>query len=61
MLAGVRGQPPSDLKAIAECLLRLSQLVTDFDEIEELDINPLMVLEKGKGAKVADARILLRP
>ena len=61
MLAGVRGQAPSDLKAIAECLLRLSQLVTDFDEIEELDINPLMVLEKGKGAKVADARILLRP
>ena len=61
MLAGLRGQAPSDLEAIAECLLRLSQLVTDFEEIEELDINPLMVLEKGKGAKAADARILLRP
>jgi len=61
MLAGLRGQAPSDLEAIAECPLRLSQLVTDFDEIEELDINPLMVLGKDKGAKVADARILLRP
>ncbi|KPJ63346.1 MAG: acyl-CoA synthetase [Planctomycetes bacterium DG_23] len=61
MLAGLRGQAPSDLDAIAECLLRLSQLVTDFGEIEELDVNPLMVLEEGKGAKVADARILLRP
>jgi acetyltransferase len=61
MLAGLRGQAPSDLDAIADCLLRLSQLVTDFDEIEELDINPLMVLEKGKGAKAADARILLSP
>jgi len=60
MLSGYRGQPPSDIDAIVECICRLSQLVIDFDEIEELDINPLMVFPKGEGASVLDARILLR-
>lgn len=59
ILEGVRGEKPSDTKAIAECLERLSQLVTDFKEIAELDINPLIVYDKGKGAKVVDARILI--
>jgi len=59
ILEGYRGEPPSDTAAIAGCLGRLSQLVTDFEEIEELDINPLLVFEKGKGAKVADARIVI--
>ncbi len=59
LLEGVRGEKPSDTDAIAECLQRLSQLVTDFEEIVELDINPLIVNEKGKGAKVIDARILI--
>jgi acetyltransferase len=56
---GFRGENPSDIDAVAECLERLSQLVTDFGEIEELDINPLLVFEKGKGARVIDARILI--
>ena len=59
ILEGYRGEPPSDVKAIAECLERLSQLVMDFSEIESLDINPLLVFEKGKGARVVDARILI--
>ncbi|HVM61000.1 MAG TPA: acetate--CoA ligase [Verrucomicrobiae bacterium] len=54
-----RGQPPADTDAIAECLERLSQLVVDFPEITELDINPLIVHAQGKGARVADARIAL--
>ena len=49
-LKGVRGERPSDLKAIVDNLLRISQLITDFPEIEEFDINPLMVLEEGKRA-----------
>ena len=61
ILEGYRGEPPSDIAAIAECLERLSQLVTDFEEIAELDINPLLVFEKGKGARVADVRILVSP
>jgi 4-hydroxybutyryl-CoA synthetase (ADP-forming) len=60
LLKGIRGEKPSDLKAIADSLQRLSQLVVDFQEIKEFDINPLLVLEEGKGARVVDARIILR-
>jgi acetyltransferase len=59
LLEGVRGEKPSDVRAIADNLQRLSQLVTDFYEIKELDINPLIVFEKGLGAKIVDARIIL--
>ncbi len=57
LLKGARGEKPSDLFSIIDCLLRLSQLVIDFPEIEEFDINPLLVLEEGKGSRVADVRI----
>ncbi len=60
IIEGYRGEPPSDIEAVAECLMRLSQLVLDFPEIEELDINPLIVLKKGEGSLVVDARIILR-
>jgi acyl-CoA synthetase (NDP forming) len=60
MLEGFRGESPSDVPAIADCLMRLSQLVSDFPEIEELDINPLLVYQEGMGARVIDARILIR-
>ncbi len=60
ILAGYRGEPPSDIDAMAECLLRLSQLSQEVDEIEELDINPLIVFAKGEGVRVVDARILLK-
>jgi acetyltransferase len=59
LLEGFRGEPPSDLEAISQALSRLSQLVIDFPEIEEMDINPLMVLPLGSGARVVDARILI--
>ena len=59
ILQGVRGMPPSDLDAIKDCLLRLSQMVTDHPEIAELDINPLIVYPKGEGCVVADSRILI--
>lgn len=59
LLEGVRGERPSDLAAVAECLLRLSQLVTEHPRIRELDINPLIVYPRGEGAMVADARIIL--
>jgi acetyltransferase len=59
ILKGFRGEPAYDIEAISECLKRLSQLVTDFEEIKELDINPLFVYEKGKGCAIVDARIIL--
>ena len=57
LLKGVRGEKPSDISSVIDCLLRLSQLVIDFPEIKEFDINPLLVLEEGKGSRVADVRI----
>ncbi len=59
ILNGFRGEPPYDTEAIEDCLKRLSQLVTDFETIKELDINPLLVHEKGKGCTIVDARIIL--
>jgi acetyltransferase len=57
LLRGTRGEQPTDIAALRECLLRLSQLVTDNPEILELDINPLIV--KPEGAVAADVRIIL--
>jgi acyl-CoA synthetase (NDP forming) len=59
ILAGWRGQAPLAIEAVAECLGRLSQLVTDFPIIKELDINPLKVLDQKKGAVILDARIIV--
>ena len=55
LLAGVRGERKKDVDAIVDVIYKVGLLVTEFDEIEELDINPLMVYERG--AKVADARM----
>ncbi len=59
LLKGVRGEPTADLEAIEEVVLRISQLVTDFPEIVEMDINPLVAHYQGEGAVVVDARIIL--
>ncbi len=59
LLEGTRGQGRVDVRAIADCLQRLSQLVTDFPIIQEMDINPLIVGEIGVDPVVADARITL--
>lgn len=59
ILRGVRGQAPADIESIVETILRMSQLVVDFPEIVEMDINPLVVYDQGQGALVLDARIIL--
>jgi acetyl coenzyme A synthetase (ADP forming)-like protein len=60
ILKGVRGAPPCDIDAIKDCILRLSQMLSDHTEIAELDINPLIVYPEGQGCVVADSRILLK-
>jgi acetyltransferase len=60
LLKGVRGEPPADIAAAEETILRISQLVTDFPEIVEMDINPLVIHNQGEGAIVLDARIILQ-
>jgi acetyltransferase len=59
VLRGTRGMPPSDVDAIKDCILRLSQMVSDHPEIAELDVNPMIVYPEGEGCVVADSRILL--
>lgn len=57
LLRGARGERPVDVAAVADGIMKLSALVTDFPVIHELDINPLMVMHKG--AFALDARIIL--
>ena len=57
MLKGVRGQEGVDIEAIAEGLQRLSQLVTEFPHIQEMDINPYVVGPAGTTAIAVDARM----
>ncbi|HLT57942.1 MAG: GNAT family N-acetyltransferase [Limnochordales bacterium] len=57
LLAGFRGQPPADVDAAADVLLRLSRMVEDIPEIVAVDLNPVRLLETGAGALVLDARI----
>ncbi|MGC9332946.1 MAG: acetate--CoA ligase alpha subunit [Anaerolineae bacterium] len=59
VLRGVRGERPSDLEAVVEAILRLAQLVTDFPEIVEFDLNPLAVFEEGQGVIGIDMRLVL--
>ena len=59
LLEGARGEAAVDLGAIAGALQRISQLVTDFPQIVELDINPFIVGEIGTQPVVADARMTL--
>ena len=57
LLKGYRNTPPADINAIVRILLNTSKLVMEHQEIKELDLNPILVYEKG--AKTVDARILL--
>ncbi|MEW6026066.1 MAG: acetate--CoA ligase family protein [Planctomycetota bacterium] len=57
LLKGIRGEEPSDLQNLKETILKVSQLVTDFPQIAELDINPYKLFSKGGIA--IDARITI--
>jgi acetyltransferase len=59
LLDGVRGQPPSDKSALIDALMRIGQLVLDFPEIAELDINPYMLYSDGQGGIAIDMRLIL--
>ena len=61
LLRGVRGEPPSDIEGLTEVIERVSQLAMEVPDVQELDINPLIVLPDRQGAIAADARVVLAP
>jgi acyl-CoA synthetase (NDP forming) len=58
LLRGVRGEPPVDVEAVVEALLALSRLLVECPEVVEIDVNPLLVFERGVAA--VDARVVVR-
>jgi acetyl coenzyme A synthetase (ADP forming)-like protein len=60
LLDGYRGGPAGDVGALKETLLRLSHLVEELPEIAEFDLNPVKVLEPGRGLRVVDLRMRVR-
>lgn len=61
LLKGIRGEPPADIKALQETILRVSQLVITYPEIAEMDINPILVYKEGEGCQALDVKIALTP
>ncbi len=57
ILEGARGMPPADQETILDILMRTSEMLMECPEIEELDMNPILVYEKG--AKIVDARVII--
>jgi acyl-CoA synthetase (NDP forming) len=61
LLEGFRGRPPGDKQALVEVLVRVGRLAYHHREkIQEMDINPLLVFEHGKGVKALDALVVLK-
>jgi len=60
LLKGVRGEPPSDIQALIDTILRISQLLTDYPLISELDINPLWVFKENEGVSILDMKITIK-
>jgi len=58
ILTGVRGKKPADRQAICKLLLKVSQMIEAYSMIQEMDLNPVIVHEKG--LTVVDVRILLK-
>ena len=59
LLNGFRGAPAVDIVTLENTLLRLSQLIKDFDCFKEIDINPFIVSPKKENCKAVDARFII--
>jgi acetyltransferase len=60
MFTGFRGRPEADTEILEKLMVCLSDMVINHPEINEMDINPLLVHDKGMGATVADCRMILK-
>jgi acetyltransferase len=59
VLSGYRGESPRDLKSLEDLLVRLSVMLVDLPRIQEIDVNPVIVMAEGEGALAVDARVIL--
>ncbi|MEM1606602.1 MAG: acetate--CoA ligase [Candidatus Bathyarchaeia archaeon] len=59
LLRGVRGEMPSDIDAVIDVILRISQIMMQIKEISEMEVNPLFVYESGEGCLGVDMRIII--
>ncbi len=59
VLQGIRGEKPCDIETVVDLLVRLSHMLVDLPQIQEIDINPVLVFPEGEGAQAVDARVLL--
>jgi acyl-CoA synthetase (NDP forming) len=60
ILKGIRGEPLADIQALVDILQKVGRLASEFEEISEIDINPVFVFEEGRGAMAVDARLILK-
>jgi acetyltransferase len=62
LLEGVRGQPPLDVDALVDCIVRVGWFALDCTgRFDELDLNPVRVLPRGRGVRVIDALVVTGP
>lgn len=59
LLKGVRGEPPADFRSLVNVMIRISQFMCHFKDVVEMEINPLMVYEEGKGCMAVDIKMTL--
>jgi len=59
VLQGIRGEKPCDIETVVDLLVRLSHMLVDLPQIQEIDINPVLVFPEKEGALAVDARVIL--
>lgn len=60
ILRGIRGDKEKDINAVIDTLLKIGEILLNFKEIEDIEINPLLINDKGKGVKALDIRVILK-
>jgi len=60
ILRGYRGTPPRDRNAIVDIIVKTSRVMLEVPEVTDIDLNPIMAFPEGRGAKIADARVLVK-
>ena len=60
ILEGYRGMPPRDIEAVKDMLIKVSKLMLEVSEVQDIDLNPIMLYERGKGAVAVDVRVILK-